>query len=44
VQMEFMNMPEMFTMPDDTPYGLRVLMRNHLKAHDHVGVGVVGPK
>jgi hypothetical protein len=44
IEMQFMSDLGDFELPPETPYGLRVLMRNHLKVHDHVGVVVTGPK
>jgi hypothetical protein len=42
--MDFMNMRELFEIPQDAPYGLRVLMRNYAKDHEAVPVPVIGPR
>lgn len=45
VRMKFVNAPGDYTLPNNTPYGLQVLLGKHLGAgHDHVGVEVTGPK
>lgn len=44
VEMQFIGDVPPLDIPDNTPYGLRVLIVQNAKLHDHVSVQVVGPK
>jgi hypothetical protein len=45
VLMQFENVPdEVIELPPALPYGLMVLMGNHIKDHSSASVMVVGPR